>query len=186
MNAARRAELAQAVKGKLGNEWPSEFRDLPDDAMIRVPSEFRDDVPYRSYASSPGELRRLIREAAASFPDLDPADFEDDITHETEHAVAAQALGCTSRFTFTVAPLRDGVWYSVPGHVYTSRKPLSKLALAAIAAAPSSLSDGDLADLHRMGYKDTDDVAERIRVSGQRLPIPASAKAHPGRKRADS
>ena len=172
-------ELA-ALRDLPGNKWPTGFRDLPDDAMIRVPSEFRGNVPRRRYARTPGELRRVIREAAAFFPGLDLADFEGDITHEAEHAAAARALGCTSRFIFTVAPIRDsapdGAWYSVPGHVYTSRKPLSKLALAAIAAAPSWLSEGDLADLHRMGYRDADDVAGRIRESGQQLPMPAGTR----------
>jgi hypothetical protein len=172
-------ELA-ALRDLPGNKWPTGFRDLPDDAMIRVPSEFRGNVPRRRYARTPGELRRVIREAAAFFPGLDLADFEGDITHEAEHAAAARALGCTSRFIFTVAPIRDsapdGAWYSVPGHVYTSRKPLSKLALAAIAAAPSWLSEGDLADLHRMGYRDADDVAGRIRKSGQQLPMPAGTR----------
>jgi len=47
------AELTEAIKAQLGseelaalrdlrgNKWPTGFRDLPDDAMIRVPSEFR-------------------------------------------------------------------------------------------------------------------------------------------------
>lgn len=82
--------------------------------MNRVPFGFR-DISYARYASSPGALRGLIREVAACFPDLDPAVFEGAITHEMEHAAAARALGCTSRFTFTGAPLRDDAWYSVPG-----------------------------------------------------------------------
>jgi hypothetical protein len=76
-----------------------------------------------------------------------------------------------------ISPLRlaknlklSGLW---PG---ASCNPLAKLALAAIAAAPSWLSDGDPAGLHRMGYWDADDVARRIRESGLRLPALASAK----------
>src|ERR1019366_9505885 len=98
-------ELA-ALRDLPGNKWPTGFRGLPDDAMIRVPAAFRGDVPRRRHARTPAELRRVIREVAASFPDLDPADFESDIMHEAEHAAAARALGCTSRFIFTVAPIR--------------------------------------------------------------------------------
>jgi hypothetical protein len=61
--------------------------------------------------------------------------------------------------------------------VYASRDPLTKLAIASIAAAPSWLSDADLADLHCMGYRDAEDVAARIQVSGQRLPVPLSVIA---------
>lgn len=180
------ADLA-AVRRLPGNKWPAGFRGLPDDAMIRVPSEFQENVPHRWHASTPEEFRRVIHEVMAHFPPFDPADFEEDIVHETEHAAAAGALGCASRFIFTAAPLRaddpDSVWYTVPAHVYTSRKSLPKLALAAITAAPSSLSDGDLADLRRMGYRDADDVARRIRESGQQLPLPKSVRRTGGEQR---
>ena len=176
------AGLLAAAWALPGNKWPDGFRDLPDDAMIGVPSKFLENIPHTWYARTPDELRRVIREVLRRhFPDSDPAEYEHDIVHETEHAAAARAIGCTSRFTFTAAPFQDddpfGVWYTVPGHVFTSRRSLPKLALAAITAAPSWLSDGDLADLLHMGYQDADDVAERIRRFGQRLPMPASAKA---------
>jgi hypothetical protein len=59
-----------------------------------------------------------------------------------------------------VARLRDGSWYTVPAHTFVSQRPLTKLALAAICAAPAWLSEGDLADLHSMGYAGADDVAD--------------------------
>jgi hypothetical protein len=157
------------------------YRDHPDDALLPSPAGFR-DAPHRRYARTPDELRRLIRRALARFPGADPAAYEDQIVHETEHAAAAQALGCTSRFWFTVAPnpaVDDlSVWYTQAGHSWASPVPLTKLAVAAIAAAPARLSDGDLADLYALGYRGADDVAKRIRRSGQTLPMPAGAQTN--------
>lgn len=126
-------------------------------------------------ASGLEELRRVIRESAGQFLGLNPADYEDDIAHEAEHAAAARAIGCASHFLFKTAPhpVRHDVWCTVTVHVYASREPLTKLAVASIAAAPSQLSASDLADLYCMGYRDVDDVAARIQASGQVSASPA-------------
>jgi hypothetical protein len=160
------------------------LRDLPDDAPVRIPDGFEEEVPYGTYASTLEELRRVIRESAVPFLGLDPADYEDDIAHEAEHAAAARAIGCASRFLFKRAPhpVRDDVWCSVTVHVYASSEPLTKLAVASIAAAPSWMSDTDLADLQCMGYRDVEDVAARIQASGQRLPVPLSVTAGKARQ----
>jgi hypothetical protein len=169
--AARRQELLAL----LGNEDLAGIAHLPDGALIRGPDRWTRDAQY---ATTTAGLRQLIRQTlAALFPGTDPAEYEADIAHEGQHAAAAAALGCSSRFIFRVARLRDGSWYTVPAHTFVSQRPLTKLALAAISAAPAWLSEGDLADLHRMGYAGADDVADRIRKSGQHLPVPASARA---------
>ena len=61
--------------------------------------------------------------------------------------------------------------------MYASSEPLTKLAVASIAAAPERLSDTDLDDLRCMGYRDAVDVAARIQASGQQLLMPRSVTA---------
>lgn len=180
------AELDQELirRRHAANRLPL-LRDLPDDAPVRVPPGFEEEeVPDGTYAATLEELRRVIGESAGpyGFPDLDPADYEDQIAHEAEHAAAARAIGCDSRFLFRRGqhPARDDVWYDVTVHVYAASFPLTKLAVAAIAAAPSRLSESDLADLHCMGYQDAADVAARIRATGQHLPMPLSVVASGG------
>lgn len=167
---------AIAIKAQLDLADLSVVRSLPDDALVELPCEFTEG-PYTRYAATPGELRALIREMIAPYPDCSPQIFESHVEHETEHAVAASAVGCTGRFGFTVAPApgKDGLYASAVYEVM-SRAAVTKLALAAITAAPALLSDGDLVDLNRMGYRDAADVAGRIRASGQPLPIPASVR----------
>ena len=163
------------------------LRDLPDDALVRVPPGFEEEVPDGTYAATLEDLRRVIGESTGpyGFPDLDPANYEDQIVHEAEHAAAARAIGCDSRFLFKRGrhPARADVWYHVTVHMYAASFPLTKLAVAAIAAAPTWLSESDLADLHCMGYQDAADVAARIRETGQHLPVPLSAAA-PARRQA--
>lgn len=156
------------------------LRDLPNDVLVRVPPGF-EEVLDGTYADTMEDLRRVIGDSTGpyGFPDLDPADYEDQVEHEAEHAAAARAIGCDSRFLFRRGqhPARDDVWYNVTVHVYAASFPLTKLAIAAIAAAPSWLSESDIADLHCMGYQDAVEVATRIRVTGQHLPMPLSGAA---------
>jgi hypothetical protein len=159
------------------------LRDLPDYAMVDVSAEFS-DVPHAiGYADSPAGLLPIIRAIPASYPAATEAHLamlEAEILHEAEHAAAASALGCSSRFCITMTPLPGGGVHARPCHSCVSSRPLSKLALASITAAPSRLSPDDLADLRDMGYRDADDVAERIREFNRRacqpLPLPAGAK----------
>lgn len=182
LSAELRAELDQEIITRRhdANRLPL-LRGLPDDALVPVPPGFEQEVPGGTYAATPEELRRVLGESTGpyGFPDLDPADYEDQIAHEAEHAAAARAIGCDSRFLFLRGqhPARANVWYNVTCHVYAARFPLTKLAIAAIAAAPSWLSASDLADLHCMGYQGSADVAGRIRATGQRLPMPLSVVA---------
>lgn len=157
------------------------LRDLPDDAVVHVTRYT--DLPHRRYADTAEGLRRLIHEMLATSPTADFDAYEDQIAHELEHAAAARALGCTSRFYFNLSPHPDvrWLWVCYTGHQYICREPLTKLAVAAIAAAPAWLSEGDLADLRSLGYRDAEDVADRIRRHNRRaprpLPVPASARA---------
>jgi hypothetical protein len=146
--------------------------------MIRPLAEFP-YLPHARYASSPEGLRRLILDVLSPFPDADLSFLEDQIPHEMEHAAAARALGCISHFTFSMIP-RPGGWHALPGHQWASRGPLSKLAIAAIAAAPAQLSLDDLTDLRRMGYRDAADVADRIRRFNRHAqhPLPMPANSH--------
>jgi hypothetical protein len=170
---------------------PGRLWDLPDEAMIIPPARFFSS-PHERYARNSEELRRLIRASLAPITDL-PAwlqFFVDQVPHEAEHAAAAQKLGCTSRFTFWLTPNRQGSWDGGLRHDWISRRPVSKLAIAAIAAAPSWLSPGDLADLNLMGYQGSEDVADRIRAFNRRgrprLPVPVSARRGPRLRRARS
>lgn len=58
-------------------------------------------------------------------------------------------------------------------------RPVTKLMVAAVHAAPTRLTAGDVAALREMGYRDAADVAERISLlaarTGTILPAPASA-----------
>jgi hypothetical protein len=151
--------------------------------MLSVSAEFS-DVPHAiGYADSPAGLLPIIRGIPASYPAATEADLawlEDGIQHEAQHAAAATVLGCSSRFCITMTPLPGGGVHARPCCSWVSRRPLSKLAIASIAAAPSDPSPDDLADLRRMGYRDADDVAERIRRFNRRarypLPLPAGAQ----------
>ena len=103
---------------------------------------------------------------------IDPAYIEAQIAHEAEHAAAARAVGF-SRIRYGLGEWierrTDGDvvtvtthWQVMVFHVAPLR-PVSKLAYAFIVAAPACLSAGDLEALRDMGYRDTEDVAARIR-----------------------
>lgn len=139
------------------------------------------DVPYAKYASTPEGLRSLIIETLAPFPHADLSFLQTEIQHEAQHDAAARALGCTTRFAFSMIPLPDRSWQALPGHQWASERMLTKLAIASIAAAPACLSVNDRADLRSMGYRDAEDVAARIREFNRwarnPLPVPASVAA---------
>jgi hypothetical protein len=150
------------------------FQRASDETMIRVAEEFR-DLPHTRYAGDPEDFRHLIREMLRT-TSLAPGSFDDSIPHEMEHAAAAQAFGCATRFAFSVVPLPDGLCRCYASTEWISPRPVSKLAMAAFIAAPAVPSDGDLRDLLLMGYLDAADVAERIRRCNRTaqypLPVP--------------
>jgi len=120
---------------------------------------------------------------------IDPAYIEAQIAHEAEHAAAARAVG----FSRTRYGLGEWVERRTEGDVLTvitrwqvmvfhvaPVRPVSKLAYAAIIAAPARLSAGDVESLRDMGYRHAEDVAARIREfnssAGITLPIPTGPR----------
>jgi hypothetical protein len=177
LSEATELEGARIQRGAAGGL--SALRDLDDYALVNVAAGFA-DVPYAKYASTPEGLRRLIIETLAPFPRADLSFLRTEIQHEAEHGAAARALGCTTRFTFSMIPLPDGSWQALPGQQWASARMLSKLGIASIAAAPACLSVNDLSDLRSMGYRDAEDVAARIREfnswARNPLPVPVNQK----------
>jgi hypothetical protein len=155
---------------------------LPDDAMLRSPSEFPDLPDGTRWASSPACLRHLLCEIMPRAA----ADLIDDVVrHESEHAAVARALGCTSRFAVLfVEPTEPGFDSAIsPMHWWISPHPLSKLAVAAIAAAPADPSAEDLEKLRVMGYRDAEDLANRIRKFNRHARHPLPMPAHDAGRR---
>jgi hypothetical protein len=176
---SRQSELEAArLQSDATNGSLSALLALDDYAMVSVSPDFT-DLPYAKYASSAEGLRRLILDTLASFPDADLGFLEGAVAHEAGHDAAARAVGCTTRFAFSVIPVLGG-WQALPSHGWVSEHPLTKLAIAAIAAAPACLSVNDLANLHCMGYRDAQDVADRIREYNRwvrhPLPVPTSQR----------
>lgn len=168
----RRAVVEREVIGeRLAAMGLAAARDLPDDGLGRVPSEFRDD-PDVMYASTLEGMRGVIREAARLHPWISVAACEADIAHEAEHAAAARMIGCASRFGLKVGRTGAGATYTVMVHEFARPGMMTKLAFASMAAAPARLSEGDLADLRAMGYRDAEDVAARIREHNRHAAVP--------------
>lgn len=157
--------------------------EMPDDAIACVPGSLEDlpELPGATYAADIRGLRRIVREFTTRNYGWAEGSLLAEIPHEQEHAAAAQALGCRSRFFFRVAPTEGGGRGACLGHSWVARAPMTKLAVASIAAAPSYLSAGDLNDIRRMGYRDADDVAGRIRLFNRTakhpLTMPGSVRA---------
>jgi hypothetical protein len=166
------------------------LRDRPDNFVIdgywaRGFAEVENVTP----AGTPEELRVLmhaLNDRCQGQIDLDY--LEAQIAHEAEHAAAACAVGF-GRIRYGLGEwierhADDGAvtvttrWQVMVFHVDPLR-PVSKLAYAAIVAAPARLSAGDAEALRDIGYRDAEDVATRIREfsarAGAALPMPASA-----------
>ena len=167
--------------------YGSPLADVPDDTVI-------DDWPTRLVKSKGVYLfnsSRQLRYLARGLLRLryrqppDAASLDDRISHEEEHAAAARAVGFTKTAygfapqmdPFGVIPYPLGVQLFM--HPLAPSRPVTKLGLATILAAPASPSPGDLAQLQAMGYQGAADVAARVKElalrTGIRLPVPASA-----------
>jgi hypothetical protein len=148
------------------------LRAAPDDAVTTGWDEDFTDDPDVTYASSPDGLRELAAALNASCQwQIDPDYIESQVRHEQEHAAAALAAGFSKiRYGLFVhrAPrnVPGGVtvrtdWRMMINHVAPAG-PVSKLAYAAIVAAPAVLSAGDEEALRVMGYRNAADVTKRI------------------------
>jgi hypothetical protein len=63
LSAERRAELGRAIiQERQDRNSLALLRDLPDDAPVRIPAGFEEEIPYGTYASTLEELRRVIGE----------------------------------------------------------------------------------------------------------------------------
>lgn len=165
------------------------LRDAPDDALVTGWAADLTDHPNVTYAESLDELRALAANLNEECEgQIDPDYIEDQIRHEGQHAAAARAVG------FGKVRLGLGVWRSERlldggGRQVTTNwqvfvehaapvRAVTKLAYAAIVAAPARLSAGDADALREMRYRDAADVAERISAlaarTGVALPMPQS------------
>ena len=154
---------------------------LPDDTILDSPENPAKPVihPNTRLFSSLEELRsaapsRLGGHSTSAY-------LEWAISHEQEHAAASRAVGYTKLLYGLYhnpeaeqgeLALQLGVWPGAPS------RPVTKLAMATVTAAPGRLSPDDRALLQAMGYRDAADVARRVRElalrTGVRLPVPAS------------
>lgn len=153
------------------------LRDAPDDALLTGWAEDFTDSEHVTCAGDLDGLRRLAAELNESCQgDIDPAYLESQVLHEHEHAQIARLAGFAKvRYGMYVRRERE----DLPGGGYTVTTywqarfehaapsgPVTKLAYAAIAAAPCRLSAGDKEALRDMGYRDAADVHDRLRAAG--------------------
>lgn len=156
------------------------LRDAPDDALVTGWDEEFTDYEHTAYAPDLDGLRELAAELSASCQgDIDPDYLEGQVLHEHEHAEAARAAGFAKvRYGLYTRREREDLpdgGYSVTTHWQTRIEhaapsgPVTKLAYAGILIAPCRLSPGDEKGLRVMGYRDAEDVRERLdRLKGAR------------------
>jgi hypothetical protein len=157
-----------------------QLRDAPDDAQVIGWAEDFTDCEHVTYAPDLDGLRKLAAELNASCQgDIDPAYLENQVLHEHAHAEAARATGFAKvRYGMYVRREREGLpggGYSVATHWRARIEHaapwglVTKLAYARIVAAPCRLSAGDEKALREMGYRDAEDVRDRLnRLKGAR------------------
>jgi hypothetical protein len=166
------------VSARIEEKW----YDHEDLALVEVSAVFTDE-PDITYADTLDGMQRLIDDFvarhAARHPDADWSLLDDAVAHESEHAAAAAALGCRSRFGLRVQQIPGNRCWVRPVHSCVSDAPLMKLAVAAMAAAPANPSEGDIEYLHDLGYAGVADVAGRIlaynKYARKPIPVPVSA-----------
>ncbi|MET9260344.1 hypothetical protein [Amycolatopsis sp. NPDC004079] len=139
--------------------WSTKFRDFPD----------------VTWAGTLDDLRVFMVELIDEHRGrIDDGFFEQQLRHADEQATAARAVGFSKvRYGLLVRPCKiarraDGTWdrslfWQVCMQYVAPTRPVTKLAYAAVVAAPRLLSDGDASALRVMGYRDAADVARRIR-----------------------
>lgn len=175
---------------KAGRDSP--LAGIPDDTVLDFPEYPHNPVilPNTRLFDSPEELRNAAPSKLSGHSTSPYLDRGWGISHELEHAAAARAVGYTKILyglyhNPEAGPGEEAIrlfmWSGAPS------RPVTKLAIATVTAAPALLSPGDLETLRAMGYRGAADVAARVRElalrTGIRLPVPASLATGKGLQR---
>ncbi len=169
--------------------YDAKFGGIDDDATLYEADDefdpvyaYASDEPNEVIVRTPAELffaaRSLSRIAAFELP---VARVTETIAHEREHMVVAQNIGFQAiRYGLAVTKEQDG---NVKGGLFSEAQSpdtsISKLAVAAMVAAPAELAENDVATIISLGYENLTDVAMRIRETNAKagyelLPEPLS------------
>ena len=169
-------------------------RCLPDTAII-------DSGPYMGDSSLPRgdnitlvsdlpslqQMADFFREDAAELCGvvMDKPEVDAHVQHETQHGRAAPAAGFqTVYYGLWVMEHEEYLDFQFAHYPRDPIRPITKLAMASIVAAPEVLSPSDRSQLAAMGYAGADDVAERILAHNEiaefKLHIPLSYKGAVG------
>lgn len=139
---------------------------LPDDAIADDGAATFQSDPNTTWTRSPAAFHTMIREFVLTEFDTEPAGWENSVTHEMQHAVAARAAGYTDiRYGLSVwrnHPATGLTMWQPRMACHVPQRPVTKLALASVYAAPDTPSDTDLETLRAAGYDGIADVAARI------------------------
>ncbi len=103
------------------------------------------------------------------------ASILDKLEHERQHAAAAVSLGLQAIHALRFKLLADGNLGVKPTTIPIG-EPVTKLGFAAMIAHPRRLSASDHRKLQFLGYRDVQDIAARIELSGQDIPLPLSIR----------
>lgn len=149
------------------------IKDMPDDQIIYVNENWQ--TPANAVrVDSPEELEELIRAAmeVAQFKDINPEDIKRFVQHEEQHAEASRALGVSNHFEVAMAKVALSQADFLSGRFSPGFQPASidtdalipKIAAAATAARPENPSASDLNIVTKMGYRDIQDLGDRIKI----------------------
>lgn len=160
---------------------------LSDTAVVQDPENYREVMPMDTLAlwNTQEELRagmHAIEDIMYYERVFGIAKWYDGVaTHESAHAAAARWVGFTVvKLGIRTYPQSEGPRVGFGGLCAVTRpdRPITKLAMASIAIAPSDPSTdprfndngGDLDGISRMGYEGAEDVKARIEFFNSRNP----------------
>jgi hypothetical protein len=160
-----------------------------DDIVTDMYPDNCDVGPGRVLVDSVPKLAEIYEEISHQTRLSFPREFvESKVRHEAAHGEAMHAIGVTAVYYGVLIDAYKPRTFSTRlswqpfSFGASTRWPITKLAHAAVIAAPPDPSPGDRRRIREMGYLGVDDVAERValhnyrasRVGSARISMPAS------------
>ncbi len=164
-------------------QYRNVLADYPDTArIVGYPTEPSPAEPNEVLVDSLSELALALRVLSTMIePPLTTPQIRSHLEHERAHSGAAKAagfMGLIYGLALIMPPGRAPTWNVF--HAYHNPvEPPTKLALAAVRAAPLVPSPRDIMRVQELGYEDVYDVARRIDAYNalgnvRSLPLPLS------------